>query len=96
MNLNIEQLNILCDWPIDSTICDYFKDSFSIMIELCEVNNDILIDNEIINKLLIDEDLLLKENDIFIAIEIASKHTRFLSLSDNNIVKLDIRDLAKQ
>ncbi|CAB4479241.1 uncharacterized protein OCT59_027646 [Rhizophagus irregularis] len=122
MDLNIEQLNILRDWPTDSTIRDYFKDSFSVAMELCEalgidvpsennlnltyvepiiliqnqVDNDISMDNEIINELPVDEDPLLKENDISTAIEIALKQTGFLSLSDDDIVKLDVGDLAKQ
>ena len=37
MNLNIEQLNILRDWPTDSAIRSCFKDSFSVAAELCEV-----------------------------------------------------------
>ena len=37
MDLNIEQLNILCDWLTDSTIHSYFKNFFSIAEELCEV-----------------------------------------------------------
>ncbi|CAB4495968.1 unnamed protein product [Rhizophagus irregularis] len=80
MDLNIEQLNILRDWPTDSTIRDYFKDSFSVAMELCEalVDNDISMDNEIINELPVDEDPLLKENDISTAIEIALKQTGFL------------------
>ena len=37
MDLNIEQLNILRDWPTDSAIrSSCFKDSFSITAELCE------------------------------------------------------------
>ncbi|CAB4386892.1 unnamed protein product [Rhizophagus irregularis] len=60
------------------------------------VDNDISMDNEIINELPVDEDLLLKENDISTAIEIASKQTGFLSLSDDDIVELDVGDLAKQ
>ena len=36
MDLNIEQLNILRDWPTDSAIRGCFKNSFSIAEELCE------------------------------------------------------------
>ena len=36
MDLNIEQLNILRDWPTDSAIRSCFKDSFNIAEELCE------------------------------------------------------------
>lgn len=121
MDLDIEQLNILRDWPTDSDIRNCFKDSFSVAAELCEalgisvpennsnllymepiiliqnrVNDDISMDNEIINELPVDEDPLLKEDDISIAIEIASKRTGSLSLPDDDIVELDIGDLVKQ
>ena len=52
--------------------------------------------NEIINELPVDEDSLLKENDISTAIEIASKQTSSLSSSDDDIVELDMGDLSKQ
>lgn len=122
MDLNIEQLNILRDWPTDSAIRSCFKDSFSVAAELCEalgidvpsennsnlpymepiiliqnrVDNDVSMGNEIINELPVDEDSLLKENDISTAIEIASKQTGSLSSSDNDIVELDMGDLSKQ
>ncbi|CAB5195340.1 unnamed protein product [Rhizophagus irregularis] len=121
MNLNIEQLNILCDWPTDSAIRSCFKDSFSIAEELCEalginvpsennldlpyvepviliqnwVDNDISTNSRMIDKL--DENLLSNENDISMAINIASKQVESLSLlDDDNILELDTTDLTKQ
>ncbi len=121
MDLNIEQLNILRDWPTDSAIRSCFKDSFSIAEELCEalginvpsennldlpyvepviliqnwVDNDISTNSRMIDKL--DENLLSNENDISMAINIASKQVESLSLlDDDNILELDTTDLTKQ
>ena len=60
------------------------------------VDNDVSMGNEIINELPVDEDSLLKENDISTAIEIASKQTGTLSSLDDDIVELDMGDLSKQ
>lgn len=122
MDLNIEQLNILCDWPTDAAIRSCIKDSFNIAEELCEalginvpsesnlnlpyvepviliqnwVDNDISTNSSrMIDKL--DENLLLNENDISAAINIASKQVESLSLlDDDNILELDTTDLTKQ
>jgi hypothetical protein len=120
MNLNIEQLKLLCDWPTDSTIRSVFNDSFSLATELCETlgihvpaeNNsnltymepiiliqnredyDISMDNGMNNES--DKDSFLKENDISMAIEIASKQTDSFPLLDDDVSELDIGDLAKQ
>ncbi|UZO28007.1 uncharacterized protein OCT59_021553 [Rhizophagus irregularis] len=92
MDLNIEQLNILRNWPTDSAIRSCFKDSFSIAEELY---NDISTNSRMIDKL--DENLLSNENDIFMAINIASKQVESLSLlDDDNILELDTTDLTKQ
>lgn len=121
MDLNIEQLKLLCDWPTDSAICSCFKDSFNLATELCETlgihvpaeNNlnltymepiiliqnredyDISMDNGIMNNES-NGDLLLKENDISMAIEIASKQVDSFSSLDDDVSELDIEDLAKQ
>ncbi|CAB4386151.1 unnamed protein product [Rhizophagus irregularis] len=34
MDLNIEQLKLLCDWPTDSAIRSIFSNSFSLVTEL--------------------------------------------------------------
>ena len=118
VELNIEQFNILRDWPTDSAIRECFKDSFNIAADLCETlgiyvssennsslsymepiivipnrkNHDISMDNGINEP---DENLLLKENEISMAIDIASKQT-CSSLSGDDIIELDAEELIKQ
>jgi hypothetical protein len=118
-DLNIDQLNILRDWPTDSAIRECFKDSFNIAAELCEAlgiyvssennsslsymepiiiipnqkNHDISMDNGINEP---DENLLLKENEISMAIDIASKQTDSFSLSGDDILELNTEELIKQ
>jgi hypothetical protein len=120
MDLNIEQLKLLCDWPTDSAIRSIFSNSFSLATELCETlgihvpaeNNfnltymepivliqnredyDISMDNRMNNES--NEDSFLKENDISMAIDIASKQTDSFSSLDDDVPELDIGDLAKQ
>ncbi|PKK62919.1 hypothetical protein RhiirC2_789651 [Rhizophagus irregularis] len=40
MDLNIEQLKLLCDWPTDSAIRSIFSNSFSLVTELCKTLDD--------------------------------------------------------
>ncbi|EXX66164.1 hypothetical protein GLOIN_2v1779451 [Rhizophagus irregularis DAOM 181602=DAOM 197198] len=120
MDLNIEQLKLLCDWPTDSAIRSIFSNSFSLATELCETlgihvpaeNNfnltymelivliqnrkdyDISMDNGMNNES--NEDSFLKENDISMAIDIASKQTDSFSSLDDDVPELDIKDFAKQ
>ncbi|CAI2196965.1 10695_t:CDS:2, partial [Funneliformis geosporum] len=96
MDLNIEQLNILCDWSTDSTIRSCFRDSFKPVILIqSQLENDVSMNNRIIGEL--DENLSNK-NDISTAINIALKQVGFLFLllDDDNIHKLDTSDLTEQ
>ena len=56
-------------------------------------NHDISIDNGINEP---DENLLLKENELSMAIDIASKQAGSFSLSGDDILELDAEELIKQ
>ncbi|CAB4393129.1 unnamed protein product [Rhizophagus irregularis] len=97
MDLNIEQLNILRDWPTDSAIRNCFKDSFSIAEELCEalginVSSENNLDLPYVEPVILVQNWV--DNDISTN---TSKQVESLSLlDDDNILELDTTDLTKQ